>query len=237
MKHNYKNTVLFFIFSIYLSTSIAQKQTPLLFNQADSLYIKNNIIAVLDKLRGAENTEFINSLYVLDVEGLSTINRKTHPKLWEQQMREKIKLSMYIINTLGNYMDFDCAAKIEKYKQFPKPPCLIEETIEGVTIARQPSEDEIRDATCKAAFLKQKQEYALALALSKFQSPIYSKCQQVIRNLELLFEWSSYTSLDEFEKFVRPHEYLLDTERKKKYFRERINSALEGYKTRKKSKH
>lgn len=214
------------IIFLCLSQFIALAQNDI-FTSEEQLYIQKNITNVLDSFTKYNNSSILwNSRYLNVPE--NTINRKKSPEQWEKRQQESIKLYFTIINTLGNYLDF--TSTIRKRENKIVPPCYVEQCKrkKEIFIYHTPSMDEITDEDCKKEFIRMIKEKEVDIKLIEFRKPIFKTYDFAIQNLLLIFEWSDYTSLREFDTYVKPFESLLSTEDIKKNFQNRTRVYIQN---------
>ena len=215
-----------FVFLIFFTGNTFAQSVG--FSANDSTII-SNINTVLSTVKSG-NSKILYDFKELDINALSEVDKNKYPDLWERQTKEKVKLFLYVLSELANYLhDNNDLKNARPFSEPIIPPCYKDTSF--IQYPHQPQIEEINDAECKAIFLRLLKEREELKKKHDYLIPIQAKYLKIEFYLVDYFKASNFLTINDLEKYLALYENdFFTNESKKKYFRSNMNYYLRSKK-------
>jgi hypothetical protein len=189
----------------------------------------------LDRFEQSKNISLINDDLNTSMGSLDNFDRKLEPLKWEEDLIQRISLSLRLVNKIENYLDFNFE---DKYQYQITPPSCYETTrikepfVNGVSVrvSRYPKSDlsDFGSENCKQEYLRMLRENEQYKISHDYQIAVNQLLFRVLSELIDYFEHSHYTNIGEIDKFVTPLlDSHLDSESKIQEFKKRFEIVVQ----------
>lgn len=210
------------LFTLLCNISFAQ---TILIAKQDLMRTRSNIENILEQVKNGQSS-VLYDISTLNINTIREVNRKQFPIEWEYITTEKVKIYLFTLNELGNYIDYSTVQEI-KYLKLIIPPCYKDTSF--IQYPHQPTIEEIEDDECKKIFLKLINEREKQKKRNEYLQPIYIKYSRLVQDLVTMFEWSEYSSVKDLNQYLQVFEVqYFDSPQKLEYFKALVKNFSYG---------